>query len=148
MPDIVATEFVVRWGECDAAGIVYHPVYIDWFSVARMNFMKENGVSYMDSFHDGGIVLVVLEALGRFRKTLRAEDKAYVQAKLVERSRTRLKMAYEVYNEHQELCALGHTEHAFVDMSSNKAVNLAKRAPELWQLIMNMPLVATEHANL
>ena len=140
MPEKVTTEFEVRWGECDAAGIVYHPVYIDWFSVARMNFMKENGVSYMTSFHDRGIVLVVLEAQGRYLKTLRAEDKAYVEARLVARSRTRLKMEYEVYNEARELCTVGHTEHAFVDMSNNRAVNLAKRAPDLWQLILDMPL--------
>ncbi|OFW75007.1 MAG: thioesterase [Alicyclobacillus sp. RIFOXYA1_FULL_53_8] len=140
MPAMVTTEIEVRWGECDAAGIVYHPVYIDWFSVARMRFMKENGVSYMESFHDSGIVLVVLEAQGQYRKTLRAEDKAFVEAKLVERSRTRLKMEYEVYNEQRELCTVGHTEHAFVDMASNKAVNLAKRAPELWNLVLQMPL--------
>lgn len=139
MPEKVRTEFEVRWGECDAAGIVYHPVYIDWFSVARMNFMKENGVSYMTSFHDRNIVLVVLEAKGRYLKTLRAEDKAYVDAKLVERSRTRLKMEYEVYNEQGELCTVGYTEHAFVDMSTNKAVNLAKRAPELWDLVQGLP---------
>ena len=140
MPSVVTTEFEVRWGECDAAGIVYHPVYIDWFSVARMRFMKENEVSYMESFHDRGVVLVVLEAQCRYMKTLRAEDRVVVEARLTQVSRTRLRMQYEVYNDRREPCAVGHTDHAFVDISTTKAVNLSKRAPELWDMVQGMPL--------
>lgn len=136
----VVTRFEVRWGECDPAGIVYHPAYIDWFSVARMHFLKENGVSYMETFHDQGIVLVVIDVQCRYHKTLRAEDIADVEARLVERTRTRLALRYRVLNAAGELCAEGRTEHAFVDMASNRAVNLAKRAPALWGVLEALPV--------
>jgi acyl-CoA thioester hydrolase len=138
MKEIVTTEFEVRWGECDAAGIVYHPNYIDWFSVARMRFLKENGISYMQSFHDNGIVLVVIDVQCRYRKALRAEDIAYVQARLKALTRTRIALGYEVLNDQGELCAEGTTEHAYVDMATNKAVNIAKRSPELWSLLQKL----------
>lgn len=137
MQEVVATELEVRWGECDPAGIVYHPVYIDWFSVARMHWLKENGVSYMESFHDNGIVLVVLGVQSRYMKTLRAEDKVTVEARLVKLTRTRIEMAYRVLNEQGEVCTEGTTEHAYVD-DQNRAVNIAKKAPPLWDLVKGL----------
>jgi acyl-CoA thioester hydrolase len=139
MPAVVATELEVRWGECDPAGIVYHPAYIDWFSVARMRFLRENGISYMETFHDQGIVLVVLEVQCRYLKALRAEDKVRVEARIANLTRTRLSARYRVFNEAGELCAEGRTEHAFVD-ERGRAVNLAKRNPALWELMQSLPV--------
>ena len=138
MPTIVTTELEVRWGECDAAGIVYHPVYLDWFSVARMHFLRDNGVSYMKSFHDNGIVLVVLGTGCTYKKTLRAEDVVRIEARMAELSRTRLRMEYQVWDEAGHLYGEGFTDHAFVD-GKNHAVNLAKRAPTLWDLLSSLP---------
>lgn len=134
MQEVVQTKLEVRWGECDAAGIVYHPVYIDWFSVARMHWLKANGVNYMESFHDNGVVLVVLGVQSRYLKTLRAEDLVIVEARLVKLTRTRIEMAYRVLNEQGELCTEGMTEHAYVD-EHNRAINVAKKSPALWGLI-------------
>ncbi|QQE77629.1 thioesterase family protein [Alicyclobacillus sp. SO9] len=136
MKKVVTTDFEVRWGECDPAGIVYHPVYIDWFSVARMHFLKENGISYMESFHDNGIVLVVLGVQSRYFKTLRAEDQVKVEARMEKLTRTRIEMAYRVVNAAGELCTEGKTEHAYVD-ERNRAVNVAKKLPEVWNLMQS-----------
>jgi acyl-CoA thioester hydrolase len=125
------TELEVRWGECDPAGIVYHPVYIDWFSVARMRLLKEYGISYMETFHDNGIVLVVTDVQCTYKKTLRAEDPITIEARLSHVSRTRMGLGYRVYNEHGDLCGEGRTEHAYVDFN-HRAVNVAKKAPGLW----------------
>ncbi|GMA51842.1 hypothetical protein GCM10025857_31990 [Alicyclobacillus contaminans] len=144
MKDVVISEFEVRWGECDPAGIIYHPNYIDWFSVARMRFIKENGLSYMESFHDQGLVLVVIQVGLSCKKTLRAEDKAYVHARLEVCTRTRMQFHYDVYNESGTLCASGFTEHAFVDIPTNKAVNIAKRNPELWAILQGLPVTQPE----
>jgi len=134
MQDVVVTQLEVRWGECDAAGIVYHPVYIDWFSVARMHWLKANGVNYMEAFHDNGVVLVVTGVQSQFKKTLRAEDLVTVEARLVKMTRTRIEMAYQVFNNKHELCAEGGTQHSYVNQR-NKAVNVAKAAPALWELL-------------
>ncbi len=127
----VSTHLEVRWGECDPAGIVYHPAYIDWFSVARMRWLRHHGVGYMEAFHDQGLVVVVLGVECRYRKTLRAEDQVRVDASLVTLTRARMKFEYQVWNAEGVLCAEGSTEHAYVD-ESGRAVNVAKRAPQLW----------------
>lgn len=137
MGSTVSTELEVRWGECDPAGIVYHPAYIDWFSVARMHWLRAHGVGYMEAFHDQGIVVVVLGVQCQYRKTLRAEDNVRVDAQLVSLTRTRMKFAYQVWNAQGELCAEGSTEHAYVDERGH-AVNIAKRAPELWKRLVRL----------
>ncbi|MCL6454399.1 MAG: acyl-CoA thioesterase [Alicyclobacillus sp.] len=140
MAEVVTTQLEVRWGECDPAGIVYHPAYIDWFSVARMHFLRENGLPYMEAFHAAGIVLVVLEVTCKYRKVLKAEDTIRVEARLAERTRTRMALRYAVFGQDGELCAAGRTEHAFVDMNSNRACNLERKAPDLWQRMAELPL--------
>lgn len=140
MQEVVTTELEVRWGECDPAGIVYHPAYIDWFSVARMHFLKDNGVSYMETFHDAGIVLVVLEVECKYKKTLRAEDQIVIEARLVLCTRTRLALQYQVKNADGDVCAEGRTEHAFVEMTSGRACSVEKKAPELWDLLLSLPV--------
>lgn len=139
VPDVSVTELEVRWGECDPAGIVYHPAYIDWFSVARMHYLRNNGIIYMEVFHDNGIVLAVLEARCRYRKTLRAEDQVRIEAQLVKLTRTRIEMVYGVYNAAGDLCAEGETHHAYVD-TNNRAVNISKRSPQLWALLQRLPV--------
>ncbi len=138
LPNAITTELEVRWGECDPAGIVYHPVYLDWFSVARMRYLRENGISYMESFHDNGIALVVLDVGCTYKKTLRAEDKVFIEATMALLSRTRICMNYRVLNEQNELCGIGFTEHAYVD-NQGKSVNIAKRAPALWDKFQIVP---------
>lgn len=140
MPEVSETILEVRWGECDPAGIVYHPAYIDWFSVARMHFLRDNGIQYMTTFHDNGIVLVVLEAHCRYRKTLRAEDEVRIEARMAELTRTRIQMKYKVYNQQTgDLCAEGETWHAYVD-EAGRPLNIQKTAPQLWEIVNELPI--------
>lgn len=125
--------FDVRWGECDPAGIVYHPNYLDWFSVARMRLLADYGLPYMTSFHDNGVVLVVLEATCSFKKVVRVDDHVSVRATLTDLSRTRMSVLYKVVDAAHQTCAVGHTHHAFVDLLDHAPVNVAKRCPQLWE---------------
>ncbi|MFB5192031.1 acyl-CoA thioesterase [Alicyclobacillus fastidiosus] len=144
MTTAVETKLEVRWGECDPAGIVYHPAYIDWFSVARMHFLSAYGVHYMESFHDGRIQVVVTDVTCKYVKTLRAEDQIVVVARLVEISRARMKFAYEVFDDSGATCAKGYTRHAFVEHGTMRPVNLQRTAPELWEKLTVLPLSPEE----
>lgn len=140
----VETQLEVRWGECDPAGIVYHPVFIDWFSVARMHFLSENGIRYMKDFHDHGITVVVTDVNCKYVQALRAEDQIRVIARLVECSRSRLMFRYDVLTSTGELSARGTTKHAFVKNGLIRPVNLEKAAPELWRRVNELPLSQLE----
>jgi acyl-CoA thioester hydrolase len=136
----VETKLEVRWGECDPAGIVYHPAYIDWFSVARMHFLSGNGIKYMDSFHDNGVDVIVTDVTCSYKKALRAEDEILVIARLNEVSRSRMMFEYEVRNASGDCCAVGQTRHAFIDTGSRKPVNLAKAIPGVWGQLEQLPV--------
>ncbi|KRW92845.1 thioesterase [Alicyclobacillus tengchongensis] len=146
MPERVTTALEVRWGECDPAGIVYHPSFIDWFSIARMHFLSANGIRYMTDFHDAGITVVVTDVSCHYARALRAEDQIEVSARLLELSRTRLCFAYEVLTADGELSAAGQTKHAFVANGSMRPVNLARVAPQLWNRLAQLPTSAVADA--
>ncbi len=130
-------EFEVRWGECDPAGIVYHPHYLDWFSVTRMHLFRNHGAPYMASFHDKGVVLVALGVECEFRKVVRAEDVVRVTAELLDLTRTRMSIEYRVTDGVGEMVATGRTRHAFVD-KQQYPINVAKKSPELWSILTRM----------
>lgn len=137
MPATSTVEFEVRWGECDPAGIVYHPNYLDWFSVTRMHLFRNHGAPYMTSFHDNGVVLVALGVECEFRKVVRAEELVRVTAELLDLTRTRMSIHYRVINDSGEVVATGRTRHAFVD-TRQRPINVAKRSPELWAILARM----------
>ncbi|WP_067620901.1 acyl-CoA thioesterase [Alicyclobacillus acidiphilus] len=142
MAETVSTRLEVRWGECDPAGIVYHPSFIDWFSVARMHFLAEHGIQYMREFHDTGITIVVTDVACKYILPLRAEEHIEIVAKLVECSRTRLHFEYDVLKSDGSLSARGSTRHAFVKHGVIQPVNLQKASPELWTRIASLPTLA------
>jgi acyl-CoA thioester hydrolase len=52
----------VRWGDCDAAGIVYYARYFDWFTDGRIALLKQIALPYQQFFHEQGITVVAVEA--------------------------------------------------------------------------------------
>ncbi len=122
----------VRWGESDAAGIVYYVRYFDWFTEGRMFFLKNNGLDYMENFHDKGIVAVSVSANCEYKRALRPGDMINVKTELTEATPARMTFTYRVFKSPEgELAAKGKTVHAYVD-DSGKPFNLQKRFPELW----------------
>ncbi|EPZ53090.1 acyl-CoA thioesterase [Alicyclobacillus acidoterrestris] len=140
MATTVETKLEVRWGECDPAGIVYHPAYIDWFSVARMHFLSAYGVHYMETFHGGDIQVVVTDVACQYMKALRAQQEITVVAQLDELSRVRMRFSYQVFDASGALCAKGHTRHAFVEDGSIRPVNVQRVAPAVWQKLLALPV--------
>lgn len=123
----------IRWGDCDAAGIVYHPRYFDLFTDGRVALFKQIGLPYQQSFHEQGIEVVVVEASCRYHNSLKPEDKYILTTKLTHLGRTRMNFAYVItMPENQTVAVAGKTMHAFVD-TQGKPFDLKKRRPDLWE---------------
>jgi len=125
-------ELEVRWGDCDAAGIVYHVKYFDWFTDGRVALFKEMNMSYQKFFHQQGIVLVAVEASCRYRKSLYPEEKYILDTAFSHLSRTRMIFDYVITRfEDETVVAEGRTVHAYVDVKG-KPFDIKKRHPDLW----------------
>ncbi len=125
-------ELEVRWGDCDAAGIVYHVRYFDWFTDGRVALFKKMNLSYQKFFHERGIVLVAVEASCRYRKSLFPEERYTLNTTFFHLSRTRMIFDYVINKfDDDTVVAEGRTVHAYVD-GAGKPFDIKKRYPELW----------------
>lgn len=122
----------VRWGDCDAAGIVYYAKYFDLFTDGRVALLQQVGLPYQQTFHEQGIVVVAVEASCRYRKNLKPEEKYILNTKLSRLGRTRMVFEYVItkFEDHSIACE-GKTVHTYVD-DTGKPFDLKKRRPDLW----------------
>lgn len=128
-------ELEVRWGDCDAAGIVYYAKYFDLFTDGRVALLKKINIPYQKFFHNQGIVVVAVEATCRYRKSLLPEEKYFLNTTLSRLGRTRMVFDYVITSaENEQTVAEGRTVHAFVD-SEGKPFDIKKRHPGLWSLL-------------
>ena len=118
----------VRWAECDAAGILYHARVFDWFSEARIAWLRGIGHSYYDDWRARGIELLVRDAHASFVRAMRPGDELSLTVWVDKRHGARVRFCY-VVRHHGELAVEGFTEHAFVQ--DGRAINLARVAEDL-----------------
>jgi acyl-CoA thioester hydrolase len=132
----VRVETMVRWGDCDAAGITYYVKYFDWFTDGRIALLESMKLPYISTFHNHGIEIVVIDAFCRYRLTLQPMDKIYIETSITSFTRAKITFSYRILKEDNSVAAEGSTNHAFVD-EKGKPFNIAKRMPELWEEIVS-----------
>jgi acyl-CoA thioester hydrolase len=76
-------DLVVRYGETDQMGIVYHPNYLIWCEIGRTELMRDLGARYRD-VEDAGIRLAVAEVTVRYIAPARYDDRITVTTELTE----------------------------------------------------------------
>ncbi|HEY7417800.1 MAG TPA: thioesterase family protein [Ktedonobacteraceae bacterium] len=59
-------QYRVRWGDTDAAGIVFYPNYFRWFDDAGHEFLRAVGLPQETVLEDRQILLPIIEAGCRF----------------------------------------------------------------------------------
>jgi acyl-CoA thioester hydrolase len=69
----------VRFGDTDAAGIVYYANYLRWFEAGRAELMRARGVPYHEVVADGAY-LPVVEAWCRYAASARYDDAIRVES--------------------------------------------------------------------
>lgn len=112
---------------------MYYARYFDWFTEGRIAFLREQNLSYMDTFHRNGIVAVAIHAHCDYHRALAPEETIAIETALTGLTPTRMTFGYHLYKAPGDtLAAEGETQHAFVD-ADGRPFNLKKRFPELWE---------------
>lgn len=141
-------EFRAGYRDVDSMGIVYYGVYADWFTRGRIELMRSVGVRYAD-WERQGLFLPVLRLECQYRSSIGLDDPVRLQTELAACSRTRMLFRYRVYRAGEEgqpdvLCALGLTDHAYVD-ERRRPIDLRKRFPHVWESLA--PIAGGERGN-
>lgn len=125
------TKVRVRYGETDQMGYVYYGNYAMYYEVARVESLRQLGLSYKE-LEDGGVMMPVLENKSRFIAPALYDDELRIVTTIKEKPSVRINFEYEIYNGSNMLIHQGETRLAFVNKQTGKPC----RPPEHFQHVL------------
>jgi acyl-CoA thioester hydrolase len=124
-------EVRVRYGDTDAAGVVYYANYLRYFEAARVDALRELGLPIREA-ESRGVLLPAVSARCEYRRPAFVDDLLWVDMWLDHRGRGSFGFSYEVLRD-DELIATGGTRHAVVDRETLRPRRLDGWLAELLQ---------------
>ena len=121
----------VRYGETDQMGFVYYGFYAMYYEVARVESLRQLGVTYKE-IEAMGVIMPVLENKSKYLAPARYDELLTIVTTVREKPGVRIKFDYEIFNEENKLIHQGETLLAFVDKTSNRP----RRPPELMEKVL------------
>jgi acyl-CoA thioester hydrolase len=117
----------VRFAETDQMGIAHHSAYVVWMEAARVEWLRERGLSYRQ-LEEEGVSLAVSAIELSYRTAARFDDEIEIETRLVEARSRRFRFAYLLTRPDDEaLLAAGASVHVPTDASGR-----ALRLPLEW----------------
>jgi acyl-CoA thioester hydrolase len=110
---ITETQIRVRYGETDRMGYVYYGVYASYFEVARVEALRNLGLSYRE-MEDDGIMLPVLHFEIKYIKPAFYDDVLTIKTTVSEIPQARIRFTYETFNASGEKINAGETTLVFI----------------------------------
>ncbi len=113
------TQIRVRYGETDQMGYVYYGNYAMFYEVARVEALRQLGLTYKE-MEDMGVMMPVLENHSFFKSPALYDDLLTIKTTIREKPGVRITFEYDLYNTRDELIHQGRTLLAFVDKKSGR----------------------------
>jgi acyl-CoA thioester hydrolase len=113
VPRTHSHEIRVRYGECDAQGIVFNAHYLAFFDIALTELWRASFGSYA-AMVEQGIDVVVAEAVVRFRRPARFDDMLELTIEVTRLGTTSMATTHRVTRD-GELLVEGEMVHVFVE---------------------------------
>src|SRR5882724_734976 len=109
----------VRYGETDQMGYVYYGNYAMYYEVARVESLRQLGLTYKE-LEDGGVMMPVLENKSKFLSPALYDDALRIVTIIRQKPTVRITFEYEIYNSSNQLIHQGETLLAFVNKQTGK----------------------------
>lgn len=123
MRTITESRIRVRYGETDQMGHAYYANYLLWFEVARGDWCRDRGFTYLQ-MEEMGFKLPVVEAHARYKGEVKYDDEIVIRIELSEVKRAALKFSYVVFNETSgQITTEGYTWHVLMG-EARKAISI------------------------
>jgi acyl-CoA thioester hydrolase len=114
-----STTVRVRYGETDQMGYVYYGVYAMYYEVARVESLRQLGLTYKE-IEAMGVIMPVLENKSKYLAPGRYDELLTIVTTVREKPGVKIRFEYEIFNEENKLIHQGETLLAFVDQKTNK----------------------------
>ncbi|MBR5228545.1 MAG: acyl-CoA thioesterase [Firmicutes bacterium] len=126
-----SVDVTVAFRDLDGMRTAYHPVYIEWFDLARTKLLTECGIKF-ERWEKGGIVFPVVALHCEYKEGAAFGDKLRVTAMVREVRGKVLNVDYEIYSYVTEhIITTGYTTIVFCD-ENMKSFSLEEKYPELY----------------
>lgn len=125
------TTLRVRYGETDQMGYAYYGYYATYYEVARVESLRQLGMTYRE-LEAMGVIMPVLENRTKFLAPALYDDLLRIVTTIRERPGVRIRFEYEIFNESGKLINQGETMLVFIDKRTNKPC----RPPEAMEKIL------------
>jgi acyl-CoA thioester hydrolase len=125
------TTIRVRYGETDQMGYVYYGYYAMYYEVARVESLRQLGLTYRE-LEEMGVMMPVLENKSVYLAAAKYDDLLRIVTTLREKPGVKIRFEYEIYNESNKLINRGETLLVFV----NKNTNRPCRPPEAMEKVL------------
>lgn len=106
------TSLRVRYAETDAAGIAHHGAYVAWLECGRVEWLRDEGLSYAALEREGYHLPVVALDL-RYVAPARFDDRLVVRTGVADARSREVRFVYEIVTDerHPRQLANGSTRH-------------------------------------
>ncbi|MEQ8362395.1 MAG: thioesterase family protein [Cyclobacteriaceae bacterium] len=109
----------VRYGETDQMGYVYYGNYASYFEVARVESLRQLGMTYKELEHMG-VMMPVLENNSKYLSPALYDDNLKIVTTIREKPGVRICFEYEIFNEAGKLIHQGETKLVFINKASGR----------------------------
>ena len=113
------TTIRVRYGETDQMGYLYYGFYAMYYEVARVESLRQLGLTYKE-IEAGGIIMPVLENRSKYLAPARYDELLKIVTRINEKPGIRIRFEYEIFNEENRLIHQGETLLVFVNRQTNR----------------------------
>ena len=134
---------MVRFGECDPAGVVYYPVFFDWFHQSMEEwFEKGLGHKYSDVIKEYGFPAVHTEAT--YHKAIPMGMQVYIQVGVTTLSRSSLGLSFQIVDEDGVCFAQGNVRTVCIAVKKGQFQFSSTEIPLFLREKMQGDVVVTE----
>ena len=113
------TKVRVRYAETDKMSYVYYGNYASYFEVARVEALRDLGMSYRQ-MEEEGFMLPVLEYKVKYFKPALYDDLLTIRTKIPVMPLVRIVFQYEIFNAENTLLTSAETTLVFIERSSGR----------------------------
>ena len=109
---IVEYPFKVKWGDTDAAGIVFYPNFYKWMDEATHEYFSAIGLHTSTLYSEQQIATPLLEANCQFKSPLLFKDDVIVRSSVVELHQKVFKISHRFFK-NEKMVAEGYEVRAW-----------------------------------
>ena len=125
------TQIRVRYAETDQMQYVYYGNYAMYYEVARVESLRQLGLTYKE-LEAMGIIMPVLENHSFFIAPALYDELLKIVVTIPEKPTVRIRFQCEIFNEQQKLIHRGETLLAFVNQKTGRPC----RPPEAFEKVL------------